>query len=124
LGTYAAFLAVVLITGGPGPVVLWKLLLAHLVLDVCTVASIFMLLLAISFWAGGSRRIDPLLYKIMPKGMVAVGVIVATILVTVGIALPPLGAILAAWFIVVFPAVCVVIILMRKRSRARLNQDM
>ena len=121
-GGYAAFLAGVLIIG-PRAMPLWKVVLAHFVLDVCTVASIFMLFLAISFWAGGSRRIDPLLYKFMPKGTLAVCAIVVTLLIVVCLAKPAAGIDLAAWFVVAFPAVFVILLLMQRRSRKRTNPD-
>ena len=122
LGAFAAFMAVLLVIR-PRPVELWRLVLAHLLLDTCTIASIFMLLLAISFWAGGSSWIDQLLNKIMRKGMAAVGTVVALIFVAIAIAEPTIAIISAVWFIVVSPVVYVMVVLMRRRSRARLSQD-
>ncbi len=63
------------------PLALWRVVLVHLAIYVFAVASIFMLLIAISFWAGGSRWTDWLLLRTMRKGAVAVGVIVTAILV-------------------------------------------
>lgn len=80
----AVALAIWLATIGP-PVILWKVILVHLALDIFAVASIFMLLLTISFWTSGSRWTDRLLYLIMPKGSVAVGTVLTALFVTVGI---------------------------------------
>jgi hypothetical protein len=83
-GAFAADLVVWLVMVGP-PALLWKAVLVHLVIDVFTVASIFMLLLAISFWAGGSRWTDRLLTKMMRKGVVAVGVILTALFAGIGV---------------------------------------
>ena len=107
-GGIAAGLAVFLIKG-PRPAALWKPLAAHLVLDACAVTSIFMLLLAISFWAGGSRRTDPLLHKIARHGVLAVVALLAMILVAASIVLVPIA--IAVPMVPILSVGCVVIVL-------------
>lgn len=114
-GACAVALAITLATVGPPPLV-WKAVLVHLLLDLCAVAAIFMLFLAISFFTGGSRWIDPLLRKIMPKGVATVIVIVALILLAAGVVDPGLRMIVALWgFLCILAAA--IILLIRRRTR-------
>ena len=128
-GQCAVALVVLVVTVGPPPV-LWGAVLVHLVIDIFAVASIFMLLLAISFWAGGSRWIDRPLGKIMPKGVVAVGAVLTALFFAVGIAavadgLRIIGALgfvlgfLASIFLVAVP----IINLIYEKIHIRLHQD-
>jgi hypothetical protein len=47
--------------------------------------GLLMLLLAISFWTGGSRWTDRLLWRMMPKGGVAVGAIMTALFIAIGV---------------------------------------
>jgi hypothetical protein len=85
MGALAAFLAYELVTVRPPPVP-WKAILAHVVIDGLTIFSIAMLLMALSFWTGGSRWTDRLLSWIMPKFIVAIGVLGTLLFAAVGIA--------------------------------------
>ena len=117
-GAYAVFLAVMLVKAAQ-PVVLWRIVVAHVIIDLFAVASIFMLLLAVSFWAGGSRWADPLLYRIMPKALVAIAAILTANLLVVGVAFPPLGVVEAVTCVIAI----LIILLMRIWTRGRLDQE-
>ena len=83
-----------------------------------------MLLLAITFWAGGGRA-DRLLRKVMPKGVVAVGVVLIVIFAVVCIADPVpriIGVVgLVAW--IVWIVVTSIILLIQKKAQARRNRN-
>ena len=69
-----------------------------------------MLLAAISFWAGGSRWADPLLYRLMPKGIVAILILLAIILVIVSIHEPVLGIAPAVYFATAFTVLTAILV--------------
>ncbi len=97
----AVFGAIAVALGGaalfskaPAPAPLLAVVIRHVVIDLFAtafaIASIFMLLLAISFWSGGSRWADPLLRKMMPKAVMVIGGFLIAVFVIVAAAMPEL----------------------------------
>jgi hypothetical protein len=112
-GAFAAVFAVHLATVRPPPA-FWKTIFLHVMIDGLAVISIFMLLGAISFWTGGARWTDRLLSRIMPKLIVAVGLLGTLLFGAVGIGccrdpgLRILGVLILVLAIVVFIALVAV----------------
>ena len=100
----------------------------HVLLDLCVIASVFMLLVAISFLTCSVRWADRLLCSFMPNGVVAVFVLYAIVLiaagiefVTVGLDEPALGIFIAVMFVFVVPIISIV--LTRKYRRNTRSQE-
>jgi hypothetical protein len=129
IGAAAIGLIIMLITVGPPPI-FWQAVLVHVLIDSLAIISIFMLFLAVSFWTGGARWIEPLLSKVMPKGIVCILTVVGGFLAVVSahlIAIVIAGhasRFLAGVLVVIAMTVVVTAILVqRKRSHSRLKQD-
>jgi hypothetical protein len=86
-GALAVLVAVALARGAQA-IVLWRIVVMHVFMDLFAIASIFMLLLWLSFWLGGSRWIDATLNKIMPKALVAIVVFLVMVFLIVGFNIP------------------------------------
>jgi hypothetical protein len=118
---FAGLLATAILRNVAAPAPLWAVVLRHVALDLFAIASIFMLLLAMSFWAGGSRRADPLLRKMMPKAVLAIGAILIAIFVIVAVAIPGLRIVCVAEIAVIIALP--IVFLIKWRVRTQHDQD-
>jgi hypothetical protein len=115
--------AVAIIVGlanGALPAAPWKVGLMKILPELLAVAAIFMLILAILAWTGGSRWAESLLRKIMPEATVAIFALFLMIVFVAGVGDPRFIVLLAITYAVVF---ILSVIVLRIRNRRQIRRD-